>query len=310
MSFGIVDIFGFLINPVLAAIWFGFALLIITGIIIVVRALKTAQAQAGSPAPASFLDRQIAKVKKAFSRFTPARRLMAVAGVAGGILMFVFTGWPLLLIVVPAAALWVPALLGGDAEKESLTKLEALEGWTRSLSSLTVAGASLEQTLTGSVMNASPMIVGSVRKLASRLKAQWSTSAALEMFANEIADPSVDVIVAHLMLAEKSRGNGLSHALDDLADIIGTEVRVRRTLFAERAKPRQNAKSIIIITLALIAFVPFAGSFTASYGTPIGQLILATWLGIYVVILMWLSKIMSIKSSPRFLTNTANGGTK
>jgi hypothetical protein len=41
-----------------------------------------------------------------------------------------------------------------------------------------------------------------------------------------------------------------------------------------------------------------------------GQLILTAWLAVYVGILLWLAKIMAVKTAPRFLVSTATGGSK
>lgn len=298
----LLAVVGVFTNPLLLASWFLIVAAVIGGAMLLARSVRRSPKAVGT----STAERFAKKARLIRSRFTPARQFLAVAGIGVGILMFSLTGWPILLFMVPGAALWIPVLLGGDVEKETATKLEALEAWTRSLSSLTVAGATLEQTLAVSAANAAPVIAPAVRKMASRLKAKWSTSAALVSFAQEVGDPASDVIVAHLLLAEKTRGTGLSNALDDLAEIMADEVRVRRSIFAERAKPRQNAKSIILITLALIAFVPFAGSFTASYGTVLGQIILTFWLGIYVALLIWLGKIMAVRPAPRFLNTTSS----
>ncbi|MGO2111467.1 MAG: type II secretion system F family protein, partial [Pseudoclavibacter sp.] len=195
------------------------------------------------------------------------------------------------LIGVPLAALLLPVFFGTSGTRERLDRLDALESWTRSLAGLTVAGAGLEQTITVSLSSAGSAIRPHVATLVARINARWRTATALRSFADDMADPTCDLIVMHLLLAERMRGPGLARALEDLADSIAEEVRARRSIETDRAKPQQNVRIITLTTLLLLVAMPFVGSFMAPYSTPNGQLLLACWIAVYAAILVWMRRI-------------------
>lgn len=236
------------------------------------------------------------------ARWSRRRRILAVAGLALGVLLWIASGWIVFLIGVPIAAITLPALFGTGGTSERLERLDALESWTRSLAGLTVAGAGLEQTIAASLSSANGSIRPQVATLAARLNARWRTATALRAFADDVGDATCDLIVMHLLLAERMRGPGLARALEDLADSISEEVRARRAIETDRAKPQQNVRIITVTTLLLLCAMPFAGAFMAPYSSPTGQVLLACWIAIYAVILVWLRRIAEPPSPTRMLT--------
>jgi tight adherence protein B len=237
------------------------------------------------------------------SQFSKRRQLIAVAGLAGGILLWIVSGWIVALIAVPAAAIGVPILLGKGAEPQNIERLEAIETWTRSLSGLIVSGAGLEQAIMVSLSSTPTALRDPVTRLVARINARWSIADSLQSFADDLADPTGDLVVAHLQLAASERGPGLANALDDLAQDVFDEVKARRQIEADRAKPRQNVRLITYITLGVLALLPLGGQFFTPYGTPVGQLLLAVWLVIYVAVLVWLKQFSTGRPTPRILTN-------
>lgn len=239
-------------------------------------------------------------------RFGRQRMMLAGIGLIGGIILWLITGWIVWIVIVPLAAVGVPYLLGSGGEQRKLDRLEGLETWTRGLAGLTVAGSSLEQTIIASVNSSPDSIRDEVALLAARLNARWPTRSALRRFADDLADPTGDLIVAHLLLAERVRGAGLANALEDLAQSISEEVGVRRKIEADRAKPRQAIRITTIATVVLLGLMPFISQFMAPYKTPLGQLLLAVWIGLDVVMLLWLKRITAGKPTPRILANLSD----
>lgn len=248
------------------------------------------------------------RARKSFSRSALAQRLgprrlvMIAIGLFVGIALATLTGWWIYLLVIPAGAIFIPMLLGNDAESSHITRLDALETWTRSLSGLTSAGSSgLEQVFAASLPSSPTEIRPHITRLVARINARWSTDRALHAFAEELDDPTADLLVTHLLLAAKQRGPGLTAALDSLSEAIFEEVRVRRQIEADRAKPRQNVRIIIIVSAAAFCFLPFAGTFMAPYQTPLGQLLLGVWILVFAGVLVWLKRITVAKPTPRIL---------
>lgn len=234
-------------------------------------------------------------------RWSPRQRILAVAGLVLGALLWMLSGWIVFLVGVPIAAMALPALFTTDRTKARLERLDALESWTRGLAGLTVAGAGLEQTIGASLQSANATIRPQVSTLVARINARWRTADALRAFADDVDDATCDLIVMHLLLTERMRGPGLARALEDLADSISDEVRARRAIETDRAKPQQNMRIITVTTLLLLCAMPFAGTFMTPYSTTTGQLLLVCWLAIYAVVLVWLRRISTPMTSTRML---------
>jgi len=58
--------------------------------------------------------------------------------------------------------------------------------------------------------------------------------------------------------------------------------------------------------VVLIGLMPFISQFMAPYKTPLGQLLLAVWIGLDVVMLLWLKRITAGKPTPRILANLSD----
>lgn len=242
-----------------------------------------------------------------WAAFSPAQRIAALAGLVVGIVIYLVSHWVVALVAAPALAIVVPVLLGDGASKTAIARLEAIESWTRALSSLITTGTNLEQAITLSLTNTPAALREPISRLVARINARWPITDALQSFADDLNDPTGDLVVAHLQLAAKQRGPGLSRALDDLAGDVFEEVRVRREIEADRSKPLQSIRIITYVTLVLFAAIPFAGQFFQAYGTPLGQLLLAGWIAVYAILLVLLKRSTTSRATPRILKASSPG---
>ncbi|RPF28574.1 Flp pilus assembly protein TadB [Georgenia muralis] len=229
-------------------------------------------------------------------------RLMLLAGLGGGVLAWQITGWVLALVVVPVAALGLPALLSGSDVQSQIAKLEAMAEWTRSLAGVLTVGIGLEQALAISLRSAPAPIEPEVRRLTSRLRARWRTEDALRAFADELNDATGDLIAMNLVLAARKRGTGLASVLEALAESVEEDVRARRQIEADRAKPRATARWVTAISVTVFALLSLTSSYNTSYRSSIGQVVLVVLLSAYVATLVWLKKMAAGKPWPRLLT--------
>lgn len=236
-------------------------------------------------------------------QFTRQRQMIALGGIALGVVLWLVSGWIVPLFAAPAAAIGIPLLLGRTNDGDRIARLEALEQWMRSLSGLIVGGVSLENAIAASQRSAPTAIAPDITRLSARISARWPTADALQAFADELKDSTADLVVAHLTLAAEQRGPGLAASLEDLAADVFDEVKARRQIEADRAKPRQTIRLITGITLGVLAAIPFAGQFFAPYGTPFGQLLLVGWLVVYVAVLLWMKSMATSRPTPRILDN-------
>ncbi len=74
--------------------------------------------------------------------------------------------------------------------------------------------------------------------------------------------------------------------LNSLAESVAADVRARRAIEADRAKPRTTARWITIVMLSVLGYLfIFADQYVAPYRTPFGQLVLTFLLGLFVLLL-------------------------
>ena len=242
------------------------------------------------------------------TRVTRRTRILLAAGLVVGVLVAAVTGWVVAIVVVPAAAAGLPALLSAPPAAARVERLEAMEEWTRSLSGVLTAGAGLEQALIATLRSTPQPIRPEVTRLASRVRARWSTEDALRAFADDLDDATGDVIAANLLLGARRRGSGLASVLDGLSESVAADVRARREIEADRAKPRATARWVTIITVSVLAFLALSGEYIAPFGTPLGQLLLVLLLGLYVATLVWMRSMATGAPLPRFIGATAAAG--
>ncbi|MFC5041773.1 type II secretion system F family protein [Ornithinimicrobium kibberense] len=234
-------------------------------------------------------------------RLSPRTRMLAGVGLGIGALVAVLTGWVIALAVAPLALAGVPVLLAAPPAQREVARLEAMEEWVRTVAGTLGAGVGLEQALLRSLRSTPGPIKPEVTRLAGRLRARWATEDALRAFADDLDDPTGDLIAANLALGARRRGGGLATVLGALAQSVGEDVRARREIESDRAKPRANARLITGITLSVLVFLSLSGSYIAPYGTPVGQVLLGTFLAMYVGMLIWLRTMARGKPMPRFI---------
>lgn len=234
-------------------------------------------------------------------RWSRRTRLLAVTGLVAGVLVWLLFGWPIAVLVLPVAVPGIPALLGGSAEGNRIQRLEAMEEWTRALAGVLTVGVGLEQAIIATLRSTPDPIRREVATLVARLRARWPTPAALKAFADDLGDATGDQIAASLLLGSTRRGAGLASLLEGLAQTVADDVRIRRAIEADRAKPRSTARWITIITLVVLGLLTLNGDYIQPYRTGIGQLLLVLLLGGYVACLVWLRRMVQGTPLPRFI---------
>ena len=94
----------------------------------------------------------------------------------------------------------------------------------------------------------------------ARLRARWYTEEAIRAFADDLDDATGDLIAANLILAARRRGPGLATVLEGLAESVADDVRDRRQIEADRAKPRTTARWVTIITVVVLVVLALSGT--------------------------------------------------
>jgi Flp pilus assembly protein TadB len=236
---------------------------------------------------------------------TPRTRILILVGLVVGVVVALLSGWLVAVVVVPAASAGLPVLLSAPPAASKIDRLEAMEEWTRSLSGVLTVGIGLEEALVATLRSTPDAIRPEVTRLVARLRARWSTEEALRMFADDLDDATGDLVAANLILGARRRGAGVASVLESLAESVAADVRARRAIEADRAKPRATARWVTLITIGVLAVLALTGSYITPYSTPFGQMILVLLLGAYVATLVWMRRMATGKPLPRFIGSTA-----
>lgn len=227
-------------------------------------------------------------------------RLPVAAGV--GVVAWALTGWPALGLAAGIATIGLPTMVrAGTSAQDQIDRVEAVEEWTRRLADVLAIGVGLEQAIQTAARTAPPPVAAEVATLSARLAARTPTETALRRFADDLDDPTADLVVASLILASRRRGPGVAAALTAIADSVGEEVAARRRIEADRAKPRTTARAVTIITLVIIAAGLLNRSYTGPYGTFLGQLVLSATLGFFGAALWWMHSMTRSTRPARIL---------
>ena len=222
------------------------------------------------------------------------------------VLVLLITGWPVAALAAAGGVVFVPKVLGGGkASRQLIATSEALADWTRRLADLISSGAagSTRDALRRSLTSAPEPIAPAVTNLVTRMGPQ-GVEPALRQFAREVDDPAADKIAMVLILRERNGGPGLAEVLTALAADLDDRSRMVREIEAERAKPRANMRTIVVVTLVLVVGMTlFARTFLSGYSTPLGQVALLVDVAIFGTALRWMRRLSDPPRPPRVLTD-------
>ena len=236
-------------------------------------------------------------------------RWRLAGAVIAGLVAWLVTRWPVAGVIVAVTVWGLPIILSTSRTAAiAINRVEALEEWTRRLSDVLVVGIGLEQAITATLRTCPTLIENEVTARVARMQARWSTERALRAFADDLDDATGDLVVATLVLGARRRGPGLARVLAAVADSVADDVAMRRTVEAERAKPRATARAVTLITLGVVVVGSLNGTYLAPYGTALGQLVLAVITLGFIASLTWMRSLTLSAPQPRLFVPGAGAG--
>jgi tight adherence protein B len=233
------------------------------------------------------------------------RDLVLLGSLLAGFLVAAFSGWMVAIVIVPMLALGLPYLLAVPKPRD-VQLLEALDRWVRSLAATLAVGKSITDAIRVSRRTAPPLIGEEISTLVVRLNNRWDTDDALRRFADDLDSPDADGVIAALMLAVNRGANGASVTLQALADSLQSQLKSRRVIEIERAKPYVVVRQVTVISLVTLGGVYLVSpAFFQPYRTALGQLILAVLLVLYLGSLLLMRRKAQQHTRPRILLRGA-----
>jgi len=233
----------------------------------------------------------------------PTRGQLRQGAVAlsGGLLAYLVTRWP---VAVPLGALAVLGRRGLARGRAShvIESIEAIASWTEMLRDTLAGAAGLTQALIATAQICPRAIRAQVGALASRLSSGAVLTAALRSFADELADPAADVVVATLLLAATERAHRLGDLLGALAESTREEVAMRQAVEASRASARGAVRTVTGFSFGFLGLmVLFAHSYLEPYRAPAGQAVLVVVATLFGLGLWLMAVMVRARPEPRLL---------
>lgn len=228
--------------------------------------------------------------------------LGSVAFVAGIIL----SGWTAIGLMAAAIAVLVPDLIAARRAREAgLALTEALAGWAEMLRDTIGSHAGLREAIGVTSEVAPEPIRPAVQRLAARAEHE-SLSVGLARFADEVADPVGDLIVAALGVAADGQARNLPALLSRIATSARSEAHMRLRVETGRARTYSSSRALVLITLGLSLLLLFiAPDFMAPFSTVTGQVVLSMVGGLFGAALWGLMVLGRPAENPRLLAGVA-----
>jgi len=225
------------------------------------------------------------------------------------------TRWPVGAVWAGLAGWGVPGLLAGwgvpgllagnQGRSEAVGRIEAIAGWAEMLRDTMAGAAGLEQAIVATAPVAPLPIRAEVVTLAVRLEGE-RLAPALRAFADEVADPTCDLVVAALVLAAEHQAQRLGELLGSLAQAARDQATMRLRVEAGRARTRTSIKVIVGATGGLaLGLAVLNRGYLAPYDSALGQFVLLVVGGLFAASFVWLAKMSRPATTERFLTNGA-----
>jgi len=179
--------------------------------------------------------------------------------------------------------------------------VEAIASWTESLRDTISAAAGLEQAIIATEHHCPRAIDEPVQRLVASLR-YGTLEDALRRFADDIAHPSCDFVVAALITASTHQSRDIAQLLTHLAECSRSECELYLRIWVSRARTRTSVR---IISGTILCFVLGLFLFNMSYLRPFfsraGFLVFLVIAMCFGSSLYWMSRIARVETPGRLL---------
>lgn len=229
-------------------------------------------------------------------------------GMACGFGAGVATGWLVAALFAMALGVVLPDVICRHrAQAKAASRIEAIAGWAEMLRDAMAGAAGLEGALVATAAAAPLAIRADVQDLAASLTSE-RIGPALRRFADRVADPTCDLVVAALLMAAEHQGRQLGELLGALAASAREDAAMRLRVEAGRAQVRGDLQIILITVFGFVTILLLVDrSYYAPFDSPLGQLVLAAIVGIFAGALAMLLRLATDSTARRLLAARSEG---
>lgn len=248
----------------------------------------------------SWTDNPTARPKLA--ELYPDLGLRATLAVVAAAVVLAVTRWPVALIAAGGLGFFARDIFGDRRRRASdVDRSVAVAAWTEMLRDTLSASSGLEEAVTATAPLAPPAIQPALAGLTSRL-GRVPLASALAAFADEVADPTADLVVSALILGAQGEAQHLAELLSALADSARDDANMRLGVHAARASTQTAVRVVAGVTVAMVVgLVLLNGSYLKPYASAGGQAVLAIVFALFAGGLVWLHVMSRFEAPARFL---------
>ncbi|MEU6351104.1 type II secretion system F family protein [Streptomyces sp. NPDC047072] len=220
------------------------------------------------------------------------------------------TGWVVGGLLAAMGGWSLPRILGsGTGQRDRTARIEGIAGWTEMLRDTLAAAAGLEQTITATASAAPEAVRPQIAELAQRLEHGERLKPALRHLADDLDEPTADLVIAALILASEHQARQLALLLGELAATARSQVEMHHRVEASRARTRTTMRVVVITTLTFAgALILFNPQFLTPYDSVTGQLVLLLIGVLFTVAFAWLRRMARIEEPDRFFKGIEDVG--
>ncbi|MFW6640299.1 type II secretion system F family protein [Nocardiopsis algeriensis] len=231
-------------------------------------------------------------------------QLLKLAGcAAAGGAVWLLTGWPVAGALIAAGCWWGPSLLGPDhRHRDQVAGVEAVAAWTEMLRDLMAGASGLHQAIAATVPIAPEPVREPVTRLAERLRSGRPVQDSLRAFADEVDNPTADLVASALTSAATRHATDLGVLLGTLAEAARDQAAMLVRVAASRARVRTSTRIIVAATLGMaVLMLLFSPDYLAPFDGLLGQLVMAAIGALWATALVWLTRMSRFDLGPRVL---------
>lgn len=183
--------------------------------------------------------------------------------------------------------------------------VEAIASWTESLRDTISAAAGLEQAIIATENHCPRAIAESVQRMVASLR-YGTFEDSLRRFADDVAHPSCDFVVAALITASTHHSRDLAQLLSHLAECSRSECELYLRIWVSRARTRASVR-IISGTIAVfgLGLIVFNVGYLQPFLTKEGLVVFLFVGGCFASSLFWMSRIARVDTPARLLAARA-----
>ena len=185
--------------------------------------------------------------------------------------------------------------------------VEAIAIWTEQLRDTISAATGLEQAILATQNHAPPILASHIQRLAAGIR-YGSTEDALRIFADDVAHPTCDFVIAALITASQHQARDIAQLLTHLSECAREECRFHLRMWVSRARIRTATRMIMaVVVFFVVGLVVLDPGYLTPFGSTEGIMFLLLALASFGIALTMLQRLARTPMPARFLSERATG---